>query len=1230
MDTGRIKQFAIESRKILKEGVMQRIRALGFDEQGHTPDVPEKVQGGTRYQGRMIENERFYDSWIALNEHIQKVGVKAVYEEAAYTWFNRMMAIRIIQKNDFIEPVLSYDDPEIRVPHIVSEARRGHLMCTLTTDEQNRLRTLLMDDTKTQEQFTLLIIAYCRENAVISKCFGGIAQYLELLLPDDILSQNRFIDLLNNTNEYITDDQFKSAELIGWLYQFYISEKKDEVFASFKKGRKAEAEDIPAATQIFTPNWIVKYMVQNTVGRIYLDNNPYCPLKKDWKYLVEPTEKTPKETILNIANLEDLTLADLACGSGHILVEGFDLLYSLYIDEGYSRYYAVKNIFTKNLTGIDLDTRAKQLATFALLLKAAQIDPKFLDGEIMPRVFDMPNVNRYTWRDLNGHVTCALQIQGADEKTYKELDDCFTLMEQAQNLGSIMKFEISDATREFIINCIEEQNKQHKFEDSFRDLFHGFNIILALTEKYAALAMNPPYMGSINMNANLSDYVKKEYSEGKADLMTVFMLLAKSIVVPKGVFGMINLPSWLFLSTFENLRKDFISNMHIDSLIHMGRGIFGIDWGSTAFIISKIRLQKEGVYFRLHKRNFQHIYYYHIEQLFLKSLNDHSFKYDFDKYRDDDGVSFDLSHSDHNGFKLCYSHVNQYNFEKIPGCPIGYWMSDNFYSIFSNTKLGDIVSIKQGLTTSDNNRFLRLWFEVDNEKVGYNFNNSLDAKKSGKKWFPHNKGGIYRRWYGNLDYVVNYENDGEEMKAFQSTLNQGWTARIKSREFYFHECLSWSMVSSGILGVRYYPCGTISNIAGPSIFASNNSLYYLGFLNSVILRDCLEILNPTLNNNVLDFNNVPIIINDSKIIDNAVDRNVSISKEDWDAHETSWDFEENEIVGYINKARDIPLECTFKDKDGKFGSYSSDDRPSFYLESLYEEFKTKWTEKFIELHTNEEELNRQFIEIYGLQDELTPDVPLDEITILQQGEISIENNQIVWHPDVIMKQFISYAIGCMMGRYRLDKKGLCIAHSNPTAEEIAPYDYHGITFAIDDDGIIPLMSKGSRFDDNGVNRLTDFIKMVLGELTLTENMNFLEEKLGKSVEQYLMKDFWKDHKKMYQNRPIYWLFSSKKGAFQVIAYMHRMNKYTVENIRNKYLLPHIEYLRQELAGLDSRITALTPQERKQYQKLQKDLEECMEYHDRLHSVADQQIDFDLDDGVVVNYAKFGDVLAKIK
>lgn len=1184
MDTGRIKTFAAESRKILKEGVMQRIRALGFDEEGRTPSLPEKVQGGTLYQGRMIENERFYDSWIALNDHIQKLGkngVRQVYEEAAYTWFNRLIAIRIMQKNHFIEPILSYDDPDIRVPHIVSEARRGRMMCTLTDDEQNRLRNLLMDDTKTQEQFAILIIAYCRENKIISKCFGGIAPYLELLLPDDILSQNRFIDLLNNTNDYITDEQFQSAELIGWLYQFYISERKDEVFASFKSGKKAEAEDIPAATQIFTPNWIVKYMVQNTVGRIYLDNNPYCPLKKDWKYLVEPAEKTPKEAILNIDNLEDLTLADLACGSGHILVEGFDILYSLYIDEGYSRYDAIKNIFTKNLTGIDLDTRAKQLATFALLLKAAQIDPTFLNGEIMPRIYDMPKVDRYTWRDLNGHMTCALQIQGPNEKVFKEIDECFTLMEQAQNLGSIMKFNISDITREFIIKCVDEQNRQHLFEESFSDLFHGFYIILALTEKHAALAMNPPYMGSGNMNAALSKYVAENYPTSKNDLFSIFMDVAVNSLHQNGKYGMINMQAWMYNTYFRKHREKLLETQQLDNVIHLGPHTFDELSGeivqNVSFIITKHAPVYPGIYYRLVSGS----NCTEKERLFLSKSN-------------------------------VYKGISQNRFAKITESPLGsYWATDNIMDMFvNNPQLSTKAEPCVGLQTGGNNLYIRFWYEVSNNMVGYSYADANAALASGKKWFPCNKGGGQRKWYGNQSEIINWQDNGKEVKNHNGAV-------IRNEHCYFRPSVSWNMISGSYITFRYFPEGFILNNASNAIPVTNPE-NLLAFLSSKISTVIANILNATTNLSNGVVARFPYLTIKNETILNDIRNNINISKQDWDAHETSWDFETNPLL----ICNDVEIEEEGETVDLGVASGS--------LKMQYEHYKAEWTNNFKQLHINEEELNRQFIEIYGLQDELTPDVPLDEITILQQGEISIEDNQIKWHADVVMKQLISYTIGCMMGRYRLDKPGLCIAHPNPDESEYAPYRYHDSLFEIDEDGIIPLMQKDSRFDDNAVNRFTDFIKIVFGEETLTENMNFLEESLGKSVEQYLIKDFWKDHKKMYQNRPIYWLFSSKKGAFQVIAYMHRMNKYTVENIRNKYLLPHIDYLRQEIADLDSRITALSTQERKLYQKLQKDLEECMEYHDRLHMVADQQIAFDLDDGVVVNYAKFGDVLAKLK
>ena len=710
MDTNKIKRFATEARNILKTGIAAKIMTLGFDRKGNVAEEhrPQLMQGGTLWNGKLY-TEGFYHQWMSLFNRVQQKGINEVYEEAAYTWFNRLCAIRILQKNNLCSPVLQYADAA-RTPVIVDQARQGHLP-PMKENLRQRVIELLDDDTKVTEQFALLITAWCHDNPIINQCFGSMADYTELLLPNNILTEGGFVDMLNHT-EFITDEDFQSPELIGWLYQFYISERKDEVFA--KKG-KFEADEIPAATQIFTPNWIVKYMVQNTVGRIYLDNNPYeTTLQKKWQYLVEPYEKTPAENILRYEELTDLKVADLACGSGHILNECFDLLYDLYIAEGYGRGEAIENIFKHNLTGVDIDNRAKQLTTFALLLKACQKDVSFADAHCLPHVLAMPK----PWNEeKNGLVREFLPhfFLGQENQTHvNELIACFDLMQHADSLGSIMKFELSDSTRLLVKQTVEYWHNQDFIPEAIRTQLPAFELILALTEKYHALVMNPPYMGAGSMNEVLSKYVKKNYSNSKTDLMAVFMEVCILHLYEKGKYGMINLPSWLFLSSFEALRKDLISNYHIDSLLHMGRGIFGIDWGSTAFVVTKTKSKAKGIYFKLHERNFQHIYFTHIGQLFLQVQKNHELKYDFTTYRDEDVTNIDVynfKHSD-NGLKL-YFEANQSDFEKIPGCPIGYWVSPNVLRIFtSNLALSAVCSPTQGLATADNARFLRLWFEV--------------------------------------------------------------------------------------------------------------------------------------------------------------------------------------------------------------------------------------------------------------------------------------------------------------------------------------------------------------------------------------------------------------------------------------------------------------------------------------------------------------------------------------
>ena len=537
MDTNRIKRFATEARNILKAGIAAKITTLGFDKNGNVAEEnkPQLMQGGSLWN-EQLQTEGFYYQWMSLYNRIQQKGISEVYEEAAYTWFNRLCAIRILQKNNLCSPVLAYADAA-RTPVIVDEARQGRIP-QMKEELRQRLVDFLDDDTKVTEQFAILITAWCHDNPIINQCFGSIADYTELLLPNNILAEGGFVDMLNHT-EFITDEDFQSPELIGWLYQFYISERKDEVFA--KKG-KFEADEIPAATQIFTPNWIVKYMVQNTVGRIYLDNNPYeTQLQKKWKYLVEPSEKPSANSILKYDELTDLRVADLACGSGHILNECFDLLYDLYIAEGYGRGEAIENIFRHNLTGVDLDTRAKQLATFALLLKACQKDNAFADAHCLPNVLDMPQCNRYTWRDTSGHFACWYQL--SERFDGEELDKAFQLLEQAENLGSIMKFDISDDTRNYMKHCIQCYEDAPAHTEQFGSLIQGFRLILALTDKYHALVMNPPYMGGGNMNATLSKYVKNNYEEGKADMMTVFMVVAENHIEKNGKIGMITLPS---------------------------------------------------------------------------------------------------------------------------------------------------------------------------------------------------------------------------------------------------------------------------------------------------------------------------------------------------------------------------------------------------------------------------------------------------------------------------------------------------------------------------------------------------------------------------------------------------------------------------------------------------------------------------------------------------------------
>ena len=1201
METTKLKRFATEARARLRAGVATKIRSLGFDAEGNAvPGMePTPMVGGCTWNGQILPSA-FAEQWEALRRRLKAKGFKEVVEEGAYTWFNRLMAIRILSMNGIAEPVLRFVD-EARTPKIVNDARQGRVI-TMPDQQLQRLRKLFDDPTRINEQFALLVTEFCHQTPILQACFGSLADYTELLLPNNILDKGGFIEMLN-TADFITEADYKSAELIGWLYQFYISDRKDEVFA--KKG-KVEADEIPAATQIFTPNWIVKYMVQNAVLPQVRSNR--LP-EEDKTYLID--KEAPEEP----KKPKDLKVADLACGSGHILNECFDLLYDLYIASGFGRGEAIESIFANNLLGIDIDERARQLATFALMLKACQRDESFADAHILPRILtapDMPesveNPEDYLPHFFLGNYD-------------KEIAEAWKLVKDAHTLGSIIKFDISPVTRSKMEQKVKEWRSESDIPYGIQLGLPIMDFILALTDSYDAIVMNPPYMGGGKMDNILVKYVKDIYPDSKADLMTVFMEVAIKRTVKGGFWAMINLPSWMFLSSFEALRINIIKTQQIVCLNHNGRGVFGSDFGSVTFVVQNIEPYKEGIYKRLFTEHVQVRSNEVIHQLYLK-----------------DSTVYESRQS---------------NFLLIPGTPIGYWLSKPMLENFGANRVGDEMVTREGMATADNERFLRLWSEISIKNFK-SFNYTSD------KWYPYNKGGQFRKWYGNQDYVVDWSNDGEDIK---NNIDPQ-TGRIRSHnyngEYAFRKCGTWSAISSGSFSIRYCPEGFLWDSKGACGFSEQNLLYIIGLLNSTVSKEYLKVLAPTVDFKVGDIIRVPLIIENESQILNLTSSCIDVAKADWDAHETSWNFQRNGLLDIdIDKAMAIVNE--YSDITGICLDMAALEPTK--LEWLVSMNKMNWEAKFIRLHANEEELNRQFIEIYGLQDELNPHVDYEDITILQQGEISLyrpthgiefhggkeevakygevledegiviePQSRILWQDDVLIKQLISYMVGVWMGRYRLDRPGLNIAHHDPTDEEMASYKYgpDNAALVIDDDAIIPILPTGAPFEDNLTEYIANFVRIAWGEASQTDNLNFIEQCLGKKIEDYVQKDFWKDHKKMYQNRPIYWLFSSKKGAFKALVYVHRMHPYTVEQVRTRYLLKYMDWLRSEAQRLEIRDADLTTAERRRLDCLRSDIEECEEYHERLQVVAEQAIPIDLDNGIPANHALFGDILTKLK
>ena len=1241
MNKSSLKIFAIEARKELMEKMRTRLEILGI-----TKNVIEKgkvIGKEVEVKGTLYPKES-YDSLI---RKYKQVGYEELIEESAYTWFNRLTALAFMEANGYIEEKMIFNNGVKNEPAIIDNYYEFEFFKNLDSDLQKELHNLRDENTPNsiEKLYSILMEEKCEDlSNIMPFMFKKKGTYSDILFPTGLLMEN---SLLVRLREEIGKEA--PIELIGWLYQYYNSEKREVVYNGSMKKSKINKEYIAPATQLFTPDWIVKYMVENSLGKLGIESTGINEnLRNSWKYYID----SEKEENLEKIKIEDIKILDPAMGSGHILVYAFDLLFEMYENLGWSTKESVLSILKNNLYGLEIDERAGQLASFALMMKARE---KF------SRLFSVlkreENVKLNTLIIEESNSLSERVRNRIKANNLNNLNKIIQEFEDAKEYGSILKLESIDKEileKEFNIlkesfNNNEQETLIFNEDEMIIDINEELELIeslikqhITLTNQYETVVTNPPYMGGKGFSPKLKTYIEKNYKDSKSDLFAVFIERCNEFTKKNCYTSMITMPSWLFLSSFESIRNHIISNLRIQSLLHMGRGIFGIDFGSVAFTLKKELPNKEkGNYYRLHKRNFQHIYYNDIEKIFLNSKEDFNYKYNFDLYRDDEGVNIISNFSIENGQQIKFQ-AKQKDFEKISGSPIAYWVSDKVREIFEkNQKLGEVGEAKQGLATADNNRFLRLWNEVNYNKIGYSMSNSQEALESKKKWFPYNKGGEFRKWYGNQEYLVNWENDGYEIKNFYDEKGK-LRSRPQNTEYYFKESISWGLITSAGSSFRYFPKGFIYDVSGMSYFLEKNQFNYLGILNTKIYSDLTKIINPTINLQIGDILVLPATEIKNEKFNILVQQNIDISKEEWDSRETSWDFEKLSLI------------------DGKD------------LKTAYENYCNHWRDNFVQLHKNEEELNRLFIEIYDLQDEMDEKVAFDDITILKKEakiiqidnsipkEFSIESEKYLYtrgvclefNKDELVKQFLSYAVGCIMGRYSVNKAGLIIANSDDILElSENKFIVKGTDgeirqeveskFLPDKFAVIPITDEKD-FSNDIVEKVKEFIKCVYGEENLKDNLNFIAEALGNKdnkpaeeiIRTYFITGFYKDHLQRYQNRPIYWLMSSKNNAFSSLFYIHRYEPLTIARVRADYLIPYQEMLENKRKFIERQLSDddISAKERKNIENQLKELDtllkELREYANEVKHIAEQKIPLDLDDGVNVNYEKLGAILKK--
>ncbi|QLJ15008.1 BREX-1 system adenine-specific DNA-methyltransferase PglX [Pseudomonas putida] len=1163
METAKLKKFAQAARTELRRQVETKLIQVLHASSAARRENPQAV--------------------AQLERQIQESSKEQVIEKVAYTWFNRFCALRFLDVNGFTNPrVLTPMEGQI-TPEILAEAKMGHLDEDLVTGKtREKVLDLLAGKAPSSdpqgEAYRLLLVSACNHwYRHMPFLFEQIADYTELLMPENLLSQGSIVTSLR---EVMSEDICQDVEVIGWLYQFYISEKKDQVFAGLKKNQKITAENLPAATQLFTPHWIVRYLVENSLGRLWLLNHPQSKLAEKMDYYIAQEE--PETDFLRISSPEEIRICDPACGSGHMLTYAFDLLYVIYEEEGYDPAEIPALILTHNLYGVEIDDRAGALAAFALAMKAAARlgRRRFLRMDVQPNICVLENVT-FTQDELHDVVA----IMGRDLFT-DELRETLMQFEQAKNFGSLIVPKLHDPAETLRVVEMRDFAGDLLLKDVQGRMVAVLRMAEFLSSKYHVVVANPPYAGIKALNPSLAELLKRNYQESKGDLFSGFIERCFKLTVPRSIMAYMAPFTWMFITSFEGFRRFLLENSTVNSLIHPEYHSFF----SSAFVpVCAFTLEKgarptrNGDFFDLQG---------------FPSMSEQSREFSLCLKR---------------GAGEFWHKANSETFLQIPGAPIAYWVSEHVLDAFAQGKaLGEIAAPRQGLATSDNDRFLRLWFEVSRSRTKFGAKSREDALESGRRWFPYNKGGAYRKWFGNNEFVVNWEEGGRDLLAFAADLYGSPTRTIKNIKYYFQPSITWSALTVSKISLRWSPEGFVFDTKGQCVFHDDGEFRkkLLGLLNSSVTHSLLSFLAPTMDFNSGTVARLPVL--DYHFDQSAINEMVNEAQRDWNSYETSWDF------------------TTFPPL--------SPDHQAETLEATYTRLRTHWQGMTDEMQRLEEENNRIFIGAYGLQGELTPEVPIEEITLTcnpayRYGVKVAEEDREKRLLSDTMAEFMSYAVGCMFGRYSLDKPGLILANQGETLADYLQQVSEPL-FMPDEDNVIPVLD-GEWFADDVTERFRQFLRVTFGEEHYEENLAFIETALGKDVRKYFLKDFYADHVKRYRKRPIYWLFSSPKGTFNALVYLHRYRPDTVSVVLQylrdfrKKLAARLDYL-QQVAISTSASQGEKTRANKEAETIKKQLLELDDYErDTLYPLATEQVQLDLDDGVKVNYLKLGAALKKI-